>query len=149
VGENNPNSINLELIIIRCKNKEMPVIKIELIKGREKNHLLQIKDEVMNAVVESLLLPDNDRNIRIQEYEADFFSMKSPYEILIEIIMFEGRTKETKKLLYQKIVDNLYQKQLVDKSKVFIILNEQALENWGVRGGVPADEIMLDFKVNI
>jgi len=127
----------------------MPVIKIELIKGREKNHLLQIKDEVMNAVVESLLLPDNDRNIRIQEYEADFFSMKSPYEILIEIIMFEGRTKETKKLLYQKIVDNLYQKQLVDKSKVFIILNEQALENWGVRGGVPADEIMLDFKVNI
>ena len=127
----------------------MPVVKIELLKGRERSTLLLIRDEVMNAVVHSLQLPDNDRNVRILEYEPDYFIMKSPYEMLIEITMFKGRTKETKKRLYQTIVENLAQNGLIDKSKVFIILNEQPLENWGVRCGVPADEITLDFKVNI
>ena len=127
----------------------MPTVKIELLKGRERSTLLLIRDEVMNAMVHSLQLPDNDRNVRILEYEPANFSMKSPYEILIEITMFKGRTKETKKRLYQTIVENLAKNGLIDKSKVFIILNEQPLENWGVRGGVPADEITLDFKVNI
>jgi 4-oxalocrotonate tautomerase family enzyme len=127
----------------------VPVVKIELLKGKDKASLLQIRDEVMNAVVYSLQLPDNDRNVRILEYEQEYFIMKPPYEVLIEITMFEGRTKETKKKLYQTIVENLAQNGLMDKSKVFIILNEQPLENWGVRGGIPADEITLDFKVEI
>ena len=127
----------------------MPVVKIELLKGKDKASLLQIRDEVINAVVYSLQLPDDDRNVRILEYEPDYFIMKSPYEMLIELTMFEGRTKVTKKKLYQTIVENLAQNGLMDKSKVFIILNEQPLKNWGVRGGVPADEITLDFKVEI
>jgi phenylpyruvate tautomerase PptA (4-oxalocrotonate tautomerase family) len=127
----------------------VPVVKIELLKGKDKASLLHIRDEVMNAVVYSLQLPDDDRNVRILEYEPDYFIMKPPYEMLIEITMFEGRTKVTKKKLYQTIVENLAQKGLMDKSKVFIILNEQPLKNWGVRGGVPADEITLDFKVEI
>jgi phenylpyruvate tautomerase PptA (4-oxalocrotonate tautomerase family) len=32
---------------------------------------------------------------------------------------------------------------------IFIVLNEVALENWGIRGGVPASEVELGFKVNI
>ncbi len=32
---------------------------------------------------------------------------------------------------------------------VFILLNEVALENWGIRGGVPASEADLGFKVNV
>lgn len=127
----------------------MPLVKIELEKGKDRAILNEISNIVMDAVVESLRLPDNDRNIRIQEYEPTFFAMKSPYEILIEITMFKGRTKETKKKLYQTIVENLSKNGLIDKSNVFIILNEQPLENWGVRGGIPADEIKLDFNVNI
>ena len=40
---------------------------------------------VMDSVVEILKLPSNDRNIRLIEYKSDFFQMKPPYEILIEI----------------------------------------------------------------
>jgi len=32
---------------------------------------------------------------------------------------------------------------------VFIVLNEQPRENWGIRGGIPASEIGLGFKVDI
>lgn len=127
----------------------MPLVKIELEEGKNKETLLKIRDLVMDSVVESLSLPLDDRNIRIIEYKAGLFQMKSPYEIIIEILMFSGRAKATKKKLYQKIVDSLFNSLKIDKNKVFIILNEQPLENWGIRGGIPADEIKLDFNVKI
>ena len=127
----------------------MPTLKIELSEGRNKKALLLLRDTVMNSVVEVLKLPSNDRNIRLIEYKSDFFQMKPPYEILIEISLFLGRTKETKKKLYQTIVERLAVDCSIDKEKILIILNEQPLENWGARGGIPADEIELGFKVNV
>ncbi|HEY9122719.1 MAG TPA: tautomerase family protein [Bacteroidales bacterium] len=103
----------------------------------------------MDAVVEILQLPADDKNIRVLEYEPEYFQMKPPYEMLIEISMFAGRTKETKKKLFQTIVNNLSAKGLISKEKVFILLNEQPMENWGVKGGIPADDINLGFKINV
>ena len=68
----------------------MPLVKIELKEGRDMSTLLKIKELVMDAVVESLQLPADDRNIRIMEYKPGLFSMKDPYEILIEIMLFAG-----------------------------------------------------------
>jgi len=127
----------------------MPTVKIELLKGKDQQTLFQIRDIVMDSVVEALQLPADDRNIRILEYETGMFQMKPPYEILIEICMFVGRTKDTKRKLYQSIVNNLADKGLIQKEKVFITLNEQPMENWGVKGGIPADELNLGFNVKI
>jgi phenylpyruvate tautomerase PptA (4-oxalocrotonate tautomerase family) len=127
----------------------MPLVKIELAEGKNKDTLVKMRDLIMDAVVESLKLPDDDRNIRITEYKKDLFGMKKPYEIIIEITLFSGRTKAIKKTLFYTIVDRLYNDLNIEKDKVFIVLNEQPLENWGVRGGIPADEIKLDFNVNI
>ena len=127
----------------------MPLVKIELIEGRDLSTLLKIKELVMDAVVESLQLPVDDRNIRIMEYKPEFFSLKVPYEILVEITLFSGRTAETKKKLYHNIVHSLEQNGICSKENVFIVLNEQTQENWGVRGGIPASEVKLNFKVEI
>lgn len=127
----------------------MPTVKIELLAGKSKKSLFNIRDLVMDAVAESLQLPENDRNIRIIEYETGMFQMKPPYEMLIEISMFAGRTKETKKKLYQTIVHALDSNKLIEKEKILITLNEQALENWGGQGGIPGDEMMLGFTVKI
>jgi phenylpyruvate tautomerase PptA (4-oxalocrotonate tautomerase family) len=127
----------------------MPLVKIEVSEGFDRSDLLKMRDSIMDSVVESLQLPPDDRNIRIIEYTQDFFAMKNPYKMLIEISLFLGRTKETKKRLFQTIVNNLESIGLIKKAEVFIILNEQPLANWGVRGGIPADEINLDFKVEI
>ena len=127
----------------------MPTVKIELLKGRDSQSLIQMMDLVMDSVVESLKLPSDDRNVRLIEYEQDFFQMKPPYEILIEISMFMGRTKETKRKLYQTIVNKLESQGLIEKKKVLITLNEQSQENWGIRGGIPSDEIDLGFSVKV
>lgn len=102
----------------------------------------------MDSVVDILQLPSDDRNIRIIEYQQEYFTMKPPYELLIEISMFVGRSKDTKRKLYHTIVSKLESKGLIDKEKVLITLNEQSVENWGVRGGIPADELDLGFNIN-
>jgi phenylpyruvate tautomerase PptA (4-oxalocrotonate tautomerase family) len=127
----------------------MPIVKIELLIGNDRQTLIKIRDFVMDSVVEILQLPADDRNIRLIEYQPELFQMKPPYEILIEISLFTGRTKETKRKLFQTIVDRLESNVLIEKKKVFIVLNEQPAENWGVRGGIPADELDLGFKVKI
>ena len=43
--------------------------------------------------------------------------MKPPYEILIEISLFTGRTKETKRNLFQTIVDRLESNLLIEKKR--------------------------------
>jgi phenylpyruvate tautomerase PptA (4-oxalocrotonate tautomerase family) len=127
----------------------MPTIIIELLKGFDNQTLIKMRDLVMDAMVETLQLPHNDRNIRILEYDQGMFQMKPPYEILIEISMFSGRTKETKRRLYKNIVSTLDSNGIIGKEKVLITIHEQPLENWGVKGGIPADDIDLGFKVNI
>ena len=103
----------------------------------------------MSSLQQALQLPDDDRNIRIMEYEPYLFTMKKPYKLIIEISMFSGRTVVTKKLLYQLIVTNLSESLGIAKNEIFILINEQPKENWGVRGGIPANEIELGFKVDI
>ncbi|MDD5242301.1 MAG: tautomerase family protein [Sulfuricella sp.] len=127
----------------------MPTVKIELLIGRDRPTLIKIRDSVMDSVVDTLQLPADDRNVRLIEYQPELFLMKPPYEILIEISLFAGRTKETKRKLFQTIVDKLESNELIDKEKILITLNEQPLENWGGRGGIPADEMDLGFKVKI
>jgi phenylpyruvate tautomerase PptA (4-oxalocrotonate tautomerase family) len=133
----------------RTRINTMPLVKIELVEGKFPAFLNQLQTIVMDCVQEVLKLPTNDRNVRLLQYKPGFFTMKPPYEILIEITMFSGRSKGIKKLLYQQIVNRLNDVLNVNKESVFILINEQTLENWGVRGGIPADEVNLGFKVSL
>jgi phenylpyruvate tautomerase PptA (4-oxalocrotonate tautomerase family) len=125
----------------------LPLVKIELARGLDRSALNGIRNTVMDSVVESLKLPADDRNVRLMEYEPDFFSIKKPYTILVEITLFTGRPKSVKEALYRNLVTALEKKAGIPKDSLFIVLNEQPLENWGVRGGVPASDVRLDFDI--
>ena len=127
----------------------MPLVKVELQKGYDRLKLIKLREIVMSQVVQTLQLPENDQNFRLIEYEPDFFQMKPPYKVIIEISLFSGRTPKTKKLLFQNLVQQLETHQLFERKEVFILLNEQPIKNWGVRGGIPANELELGFIVEI
>ena len=127
----------------------MPQIRIELEKGNTREFIVLLIETTMECVQDILKLPNSDRNIRVMEYENGMFFTKAPYRILIEISMFSGRTNETKKKLFQKIVTELSSELGLKKEEIFILINEQAKENWGIRGGIPANEIDLGFNVEI
>jgi len=129
----------------------MPLVQISLIAGRSATDKASIADAVHGALVGALKIPENDRNIRINEYQESDFQRppgKSSRYVLVEITMFPGRTKEAKKNLYKSIIQGLFQLQ-VEPSDVFIILHEPPMGNWGIRGGIPADEVDLGFSTKV
>ena len=85
----------------------MPLLKVEIEKGNNKEFLISLIDLIMNCVQEALQLLPDDRNIRLTEFEKGFFQMKQPYRFIIEISMFSGRSAEIKKKMYQLIVSTL------------------------------------------
>ena len=62
--------------------------------------------------------------------------------------VFPGRSFEAKKKLYQTIVKNLGDLH-IQPNDILIVLKEPPLENWGIRGGHPANEVDLGFKLDV
>lgn len=127
----------------------MPRIKIETVNEVDYAISRKIMDNVMDAVVGVLNLAPDDRTISFCSYQPDLFVMKPPYQYYIEIHLFTGRSHRVKKQLYRAIVEILHEKHGIGKETVMIQLNEQPRENWGLRGGTPADEIDFDYRIDI
>ena len=68
--------------------------------------------------------------------------------IRIEIELFSGRSIEAKRDLYRSIVEKLAGLG-VPELETKISLIEVPMQNWGLRAGLPASEIVTSFKVNV
>ena len=105
---------------------------------------------IQSSLTEAIGTPEEKRFQRFIILEPDNFifpSDRSTNYTIIEILMFAGRSKETKKnlirLLYQKIQTAVD----ISPQDLEITLIETPKENWGLRG-VPGDELNLDYKVD-
>ena len=129
----------------------MPLVKVSLLKGRSKEEKKALLDGIHAALMDAFKIPENDRNQRIFEFELDNFDIpegKTSNYTLIEIDVFPGRSLDAKRKLYQTTVQNL--KGLdIQPNDLLIVLKEPPLDNWGVRGGTPASEIDLGFKLDV
>lgn len=129
----------------------MPLAKIEVRKSWPPEQVQAIIEAIYLALRETLQLPAHDRQIRFIEHRPEHFHVppgKTENYTLIEVSLFAGRTIEAKRSLYQAIVNNLGVLGIAP-ADIFIVLNEVARENWGIRGGIPASEIDLGFKVDV
>ena len=126
----------------------MPLVKISILKGWNDKQKKELHDSIHKALVKSLNIPDWDFFHRINEYsKIDFIfpESKSDKFIILEIHLYPGRKNETKKLMYKEICNNLINLG-IPKMDIFIQIIEQPLNNWGIRGGTPADEVDLNIK---
>lgn len=126
----------------------MPVTEINMAEGRSRTFKRTFMDSVQRALVQCLIIPENDKNMRLKEFDPEFFDSKPPYKYFIEINLFLGRKAETKKKLYQTIIQMLQESLQIEPVEVFIILKEHPLENWGLRGGIPGHEVDLGFAID-
>ena len=129
----------------------MPLAKIETRKSRESSEKLAVMDAVHKAMREALKIPEDDRQVRYIEHAPEDFQVppgKTENYTLVEITMFKGRSMEAKSNLYREIVRNLGPSGIAPED-VFIVLIEVPPENWGVRGGLPASEVDLGFKIEV
>ncbi len=129
----------------------MPNVTIEIRRRYTPEQERQIIDAVHAALMAGIKTPAWDRTIRLVVHEPHRFATppgKDERYTLIDIDLFSGRSLEAKKALYRGIVDNLGELG-IPADHIKVLLRESAAENWGIRGGVPASEVDLGFKVDV
>lgn len=117
--------------------KVMPLVKIEIIKGKSLEYKKTVLDAVHVALENTIQIENWDRFQRLYEIEDDLFERsesKTDKFTVIEITMFPGRTKEQKSKLYKEIVKELNERLGIEPTDIFIVINEPANENWGLAG---------------
>jgi phenylpyruvate tautomerase PptA (4-oxalocrotonate tautomerase family) len=130
----------------------MPLVSIEILAGKNPAYKKALLDGVHAALVHALKIPGDDRNQRLHELAVENYERRPGRTnkfTLVEITLFAGRSMDAKRFLYSAIVENLGRDPVIDGNDIIIVLHEVPLENWGIRGGKPASEVDLGFKVNI
>jgi phenylpyruvate tautomerase PptA (4-oxalocrotonate tautomerase family) len=103
----------------------MPLVRIEIEKGKSPEYKKAILDGVHQALVETIKIPDHDRRQRLYELDAESFEHSC------------------------RIVDLLGGNLGIPRNDITIVLNDPPLENWGIRGGYPASEVDLEFDIKV
>jgi len=115
----------------------MPLVRVDLIKGKQHEYKKKILDCIHEGLIESIGIEDWDRFQRIVEIPREDFEIpsgKTDDFMIIEITMFPGRTKEQKKEVIETITDKLVRELSILPTDVFIVIHEPPNENWGMAG---------------
>jgi len=129
----------------------MPFVTIHMLKGKSSEYKQAVKRIVWSALAEAYALGDHVPFQVVHEHEAENFDRLRPSEdfVVVEVKCFAGRCRALKRRLFQLLVDNLRDTLKIDPHDVLIIINDIGRMNWGIRGGAPADEIELEYEVEL
>jgi hypothetical protein len=112
---------------------------------------LEVIEAVQSAMLSALEIPDWDRDIVIDLYDERRRvtpTGKSSRYTRVEVQLFSRRSLKAKRALYRCIVASLA-KLGVPESDVKTILIEAPTETFGIRGGTPASEVELGYKIEV
>jgi phenylpyruvate tautomerase PptA (4-oxalocrotonate tautomerase family) len=129
----------------------MPLVRIEILRGRPAEEKQRLFDAVHDALVEAFGIPDDDRTQRIVEHDRENFEIPpgaSDRFSLIEITAFPGRSVAAKRRLYEEIVRGAESVGIL-AIDVSVVLVEPPMENWGIRGGKAASDVDLGYRLDV
>jgi phenylpyruvate tautomerase PptA (4-oxalocrotonate tautomerase family) len=128
----------------------MPCVRIATGMWARGSEMLLI-EAVQAALVSAFKIPEWDRDVVLDLYDDNrriISTGRSERYTRIEIVGIAARSREAKRALFKAIADNLEAVGVPrDDSRIFLI--EPPAESWGVRGGQPASEVDLGFKIGI
>ncbi len=111
----------------------------------------QLSDVVHSCVVDALQFPVDKRAHRFFPLEKDDFYYpdgRTDAYTIIEFMMIEGRTVETKKKLVRLLFDQISEQLDIAQNDIEICISESPAHNWGFRG-MHGDEVKLNYKINV
>jgi 4-oxalocrotonate tautomerase len=122
----------------------MPLVRIDLQKGKDSSYRQKAGRIVYEAMVAHTGVPQNDRFQIIAEHSADNFIYDPDYLgihrtsdlIMVQIFFNEGRSVAQKQALYKAIAEGLSEQLGVRLEDVFITLVEVKKENWSFGNGI-------------
>jgi phenylpyruvate tautomerase PptA (4-oxalocrotonate tautomerase family) len=122
----------------------MPLVRIDLIRGKSVEFRKTLGEIVYQAMRDVINVPPNDKFQIITEHAADELNIADNYLgnayskdiVLIQITLNAGRPVEMKKAFFKKIADDIYAQLKLRRDDVVINLVEVAKENWSFGGGI-------------
>ncbi|MDH5718269.1 MAG: tautomerase family protein [Spirochaetia bacterium] len=129
----------------------MAQIKIYGLKENINKNRKAISKAIHDSVITALEYPVEKKFHRFISLEKEnfiFSKERTDNYIIIEISMFEGRSKAAKKKLIQTIFTNIKNQASIHPNDVEITIIETPKENWGIRGFC-GDELKLKYKVDV
>jgi 4-oxalocrotonate tautomerase len=122
----------------------MPLARIDVNQNASPELIRAISDAIYNAMRELANVPVNDKFQVVTRHADDEIIYPkdgylgidySPNLILIQVTWVGSRSTEVKKKFYQRIADELHEKQGVRKQDVWITLVDNAREDWSFGNG--------------
>ncbi|MGI9451402.1 MAG: tautomerase family protein, partial [Geminicoccaceae bacterium] len=113
-------------------------------------HREVISEAIHSSICDVLGLPAEKRFHRFIALDKDdliYPSGRGSAYTVIEILMFEGRDRQTCRRLLERLMTDVSNALECDIEAIEITLIETPQSNWGIRGKV-ADELVLNYSVN-
>ena len=122
----------------------MPLVRIDLRRGKPAPYLVALRNGVYEALRETFEVPENDRFILVNQHVADEFDCDPGYLgiargedlVIVQIFCANTRGVTQKKALYRCIAAKLAADPGLRTEDVFINLVETARENWSFGHGI-------------
>ena len=122
----------------------MPLVRIDLRRGKPPAYRKAIADGVYRALRETFNVPDEDRFLIVTEHDGSDFIYSPNYLgiersedlVIVQITANATRTLEQKKMFYARVAALLSENPGVRPQDVFINLVEVAKENWSFGNGI-------------
>ena len=122
----------------------MPLVRIDLARGKSADHRRTIGEIIYKVMHETINVPADDKFQIITEHAPEDLNYPqsylgitySPDIVFIQITLTAGRTTEMKKAFFKRVADDLHAQLKVRREDVFIQLVEVAKENWSFGNGM-------------
>jgi 4-oxalocrotonate tautomerase len=122
----------------------MPLVRISMRKGKSATYRKKIADNIYLALRETFDVPEEDRFVTVDEYEADHFFYSPSYFgmarsddlVIVQITVSNTRTLAQKQALFKRVAERLEGDPGVRLDDIFINLLEVGKENWSFGRGV-------------
>ncbi len=128
----------------------MPCVRITTGKWAEGLEI-ELMEAVQSALVSAFKIPESDRDVVLDLYDESRRLVshgRSERYTRVEILGIAERSLNAKRVLFKTIAENLLSVG-VPKSETRIVLMEPPADSWGVKGGIPASEVDLGFKIDV
>lgn len=129
----------------------MGQIKIYGLRDNLRKNKKLISKAIHLALVKALKYPEDKkfhRFISLDKEDFIFPDDRSENYLIVEIIMFTGRTIEAKRKLINLIFKNITDLVKISMNDIEITIIESPPCNWGIRGK-NAEDLILNYKVNV
>jgi 4-oxalocrotonate tautomerase len=121
----------------------VPLVTIDLLRGRSQQQLDAISGAVHEAMVELLDVPLRDRFQIITEHEQTTLQFDSGYLgierdgrfVLVRITLAKGRTTDAKRAFYRRLAGLLAERVDLPEEDLAVIMVENGREDWSFGRG--------------